>query len=316
MRLKAEPQGGGYLLNGTKMWITNGPDADVVVVYAKTEPGGGRPRHHRVHRRARLPRISPPRRSSTSSACAARTPASWYSRTASCPRRTCSAQLNEGVRVLMSGLDYERLVLAGGPLGIMQACLDAVLPYIHERRQFGQPIGEFQLIQGKVADMYTTLNACKAYVYAVARAADAGGATRKDAAGAILYASERATRMALDAIQILGGNGYINEYPTGGCCATPSSTRSAPAPRRSGACSIGRELFNETDLTGGAAWPAATTRSSRWAEHRPRHPPHGDRDRQPADHHADPQPGGAAPRRGVLQGHRVRPDRSSTAASR
>ena len=139
----------------------------------------------------------------------------------------------------MSGLDYERAVLAAGPLGIMQACMDVVLPYVHERKQFGEPIGSFQLVQGKIADMYTTMNASRAYVYAVAKACDRGETTREDAAGAILYAAEKATQCALDAIQLLGGNGYINDYPPAVCCATPNSTRSAPAPARSAACSSG-----------------------------------------------------------------------------
>ena len=152
------------------------------------------------------------------------------------PAENVLGDVGGGVNVLMSGLDYERVVLAAGPLGIMQACLDVVLPYVHERKQFGKPIGEFQLMQGKLADMYVAMNACKAYVYAVAKACDRGETTREDAAGAILYAAENATRIALDAIQLLGGNGYINDYPAGRYCATPSSTRSAPAPAKSAAC--------------------------------------------------------------------------------
>jgi isovaleryl-CoA dehydrogenase len=245
MRLKAEPKGDGYLLNGTKMWITNGPDAAVVVVYAKTNPEAGArgitafivERGFRGYSTAQKLDKLGMRGSNT---------CELVFENCLVPRENVLGAVDEGVRILMSGLDYERLVLAGGPLGIMQACLDAVLPYIHERRQFGQPIGEFQLIQGKVADMYTTLNACKAYVYTVARAADAGGATRKDAAGAILYASERATRMALDAIQILGGNGYINEYPTGRLLRDAKLYEIGAGTSEIRRMLVGRELFNET----------------------------------------------------------------------
>jgi isovaleryl-CoA dehydrogenase len=162
------------------------------------------------------------------------------------PAENLLGSLNEGVGVLMSGLDYERLILSAGPLGIMQACLDAVLPYVHQRRQFGQPIGEFQLIQGKLADMYATLSACRAYVYAVARAADAGRTTRQDSAGAILYSSERATQMALDAIQILGGNGYINEYPTGRLLRDAKLYEIGAGTSEIRRMLIGRELFNAT----------------------------------------------------------------------
>jgi isovaleryl-CoA dehydrogenase len=162
------------------------------------------------------------------------------------PEEQVLGDVNKGVRVLMSGLDYERAVLAAGPLGIMQACMDAVVPYIHERKQFGQPIGEFQLVQGKVADMYTTMNACKAYVYAVGAACDRGETTRKDAAGAILYAGEKATQMALDAIQLLGGNGYINEYPTGRLLRDAKLYEIGAGTSEVRRMLIGRELFSET----------------------------------------------------------------------
>ncbi|MBV9015941.1 MAG: isovaleryl-CoA dehydrogenase, partial [Alphaproteobacteria bacterium] len=214
MRLRADKKGDRYILNGTKLWITNGEVADTLVVYAKTRPDAGargitaflieknmkgfRPAQH-------LDKLGM-RGSPTSE---------LVFEDCEVPAENVLGAVDDGVRVLMSGLDFERAVLAAGPLGIMQSCLDAVVPYIHDRKQFGQPIGEFQLIQGKLADMYTAFNACRAYVYAVARACDRGQTTRKDAAGAILYAAESATKMALDAVQILGGNGYINEYPTG-----------------------------------------------------------------------------------------------------
>jgi isovaleryl-CoA dehydrogenase len=214
LALHAEPRGERYVLNGTKMWITNGPDADVLVVYAKTQPAAGSrgitafliergfagfstgPKLDKLGMRG-------------SNTC------ELVFQDCEVPVENVLGEVDHGVDVLMSGLDYERAVLAGGPLGIMQACLDVVLPYLHERRQFGRPIGEFQLMQGKLADMYTTLNASRAYVYAVAQACDRGEITRRDAAGAILYAAERATWMALEAIQCLGGVGYTNDFPTG-----------------------------------------------------------------------------------------------------
>jgi isovaleryl-CoA dehydrogenase len=235
MRTRAERRGDRYVLNGTKMWITNGPDADVVVVYAKTDAAAG-PRGISafiVEKGMKGFTTSPKldklgmRGSNTCELVFV---------DCELPEENRLGGENEGVRVLMSGLDYERAVLAGGPLGIMQACLDVVLPYVHQRHQFGQPIGEFQLMQGKIADMYTTMNAARAYVYAVAQACDRGETARKDAAGAILFAAEKATWMALEAIQALGGNGYINDFPTDACCTTPSSARSAPAPARSVAC--------------------------------------------------------------------------------
>jgi isovaleryl-CoA dehydrogenase len=245
MRLKAERRGDHYVLNGSKMWITNGPDADVSVVYAKTDPGAG---SHGItaflvekgvpgfYSAQKLDKLGM-RGSNTSELvfedCAV-------------PEENILGHLNEGVRVLMSGLDYERVVLSGGPLGIMQACLDAVIPYFHERRQFGRAIGEFQLMQGKLADMYTTLNACRAYVYSVARSCDRGETTRKDAAGAILYSAEAATQMALQAIQSLGGNGYINEYPTGRLLRDAKLYEIGAGTSEIRRMLIGRELFSET----------------------------------------------------------------------
>jgi isovaleryl-CoA dehydrogenase len=211
---RAERRGDRYVLNGAKMWITNGPDADVVVVYAKTDAGAG-PRGISafiVEKGMKGFSASPKldklgmRGSNTSELVFA---------DCEVPAENRLGAENHGVRVLMSGLDYERAVLSGGPLGIMQACLDVVLPYVRERKQFGQAIGEFQLMQGKLADMYTTLNACRAYVYAVARACDRGRVTRKDTAGAILFVAQRATFMALEAIQALGANGYMEDFPTG-----------------------------------------------------------------------------------------------------
>ena len=219
MRLRADKQGNRYVLNGTKMWITNGPDADVLVVYAKTDPQAG-PRgitafiiekgFKGFSTAQKLDKLG----MRGSNTC------ELVFEDCEVPEENVLGEVGAGVNLLMSGLDYERAVLSGGPLGLMQACMDIVVPYVHERKQFDQPIGEFQLMQGKLADMYTTLNASKAYVYAVAKACDRGEAARKDAAGAILYAAERATWMALEAIQCLGGNGYINDYPRDACCAT------------------------------------------------------------------------------------------------
>ena len=196
MTTRAERKGDRFVLNGSKMWITNGPLAETLVVYAKTDPAAGRARHHRLHCRARHEGLFARRRSSTSSGCAAPTPRSSCSPIAKLPAENVLGRVGKGVNVLMSGLDYERVVLSAGPLGLMQAALDVVLPYVHERKQFGQPIGTFQLVQGKLADMYVTMNAAKAYVYAVAKACDRGQTTREDAAGAILYAAERATQIA------------------------------------------------------------------------------------------------------------------------
>jgi isovaleryl-CoA dehydrogenase len=214
MRMKAEQKGDRYVLNGTKFWITNSPHADTLVVYAKTDPDAGAKgiTAFLVEKGMKGFSVSPKldkigmRGSDT---------AELVFEDCEVPAENIMGPLNEGVRVLMSGLDYERAVLAAGPLGIMQAALDVVVPYVKERKQFGRPIGDFQLMQGKLADMYVALSTSRAYVYAVAKACDAGKTTRKDAAGAILYAAEQATKVALEAIQALGGNGYINDYPTG-----------------------------------------------------------------------------------------------------
>ncbi|HTZ69949.1 MAG TPA: isovaleryl-CoA dehydrogenase [Acetobacteraceae bacterium] len=214
MRLAARRQGERYILNGTKMWITNGPNADVLVVYAKTDPEAGSRGITAFLIERGFPGFSTHQKLDKLGMRGSNT-CELVFQDCEVPAENVMGGLGRGVNILMSGLDYERAVLAAGPLGIMQACMDAVLPYVHERKQFGQSIGEFQLMQGKLADMYTTMNAARAYVYAVAKACDRGQTTRKDAAGAILYAAERATWMALEAIQCLGGNGYINDYPTG-----------------------------------------------------------------------------------------------------
>src|SRR5690606_9304274 len=214
MRLRAEKKNDRYVLNGSKMWITSGPDADTLVVYAKTdEEAGSRGITAFIIERG-MPGFSVAQKLDKLGMRGSSTGELVFE-DVEVPFENVLGEEGRGVEVLMSGLDYERVVLAGGPLGIMAACLDVAVPYARERRQFGQPIGSFQLIQGKLADMYTTLNACRAYVYVVATASDRGETTRKDAAGCILYSAERATRMALDAIQILGGNGYINDYPAG-----------------------------------------------------------------------------------------------------
>ncbi len=214
MRLRAERTGDRYVLNGSKMWITNGPDADTLIVYAKTEPEQGSRGITAFLIEKGFAGFSVAQKLDKLGMRGSETGELVF-RDCEVPEENVLGPLNGGVEVLMSGLDYERAVLAAGPIGIMQAAMDVVLPYIHERRQFGRPIGEFQLIQGKVADMYVEMNATRAYVYAVAKACDRGETARKDAAGAILYAAEKATKIALDAIQILGGNGYINDYPTG-----------------------------------------------------------------------------------------------------
>ncbi|BFL63737.1 Isovaleryl-CoA dehydrogenase [Roseomonas mucosa] len=245
MRLRAEKRGDRYVLNGNKMWITNGPDADVLVVYAKTDPEAG-PRgittfviekgFRGFSTAQKLDKLG----MRGSNTC------ELVFQDCEVPEENILGGLGRGVNVLMSGLDYERAVLAAGPLGIMQACMDVVLPYVHERKQFGQAIGEFQLMQGKLADMYSTLSACRAYVYAVAQACDRGQTTRKDAAGAILYAAEKATWMALEAIQCLGGNGYINEYPTGRLLRDAKLYEIGAGTSEIRRMLIGRELFRET----------------------------------------------------------------------
>jgi isovaleryl-CoA dehydrogenase len=245
MRLRADRRGDRYILNGTKMWITNGPNADVLVIYAKTDPDAG-PRGitaFLVEKGFKGFSASPKldklgmRGSNT---------CELVFQDCEVPAGNVLGSIGSGVNVLMSGLDYERAVLAAGPLGIMRACMDVVLPYVHERKQFGQAIGEFQLMQGKLADMYTTMNAARAYVYAVAKACDRGRTTRKDAAGAILYAAEKATWMALEAIQALGGNGYINDYPTGRLLRDAKLYEIGAGTSEIRRMLIGRELFAET----------------------------------------------------------------------
>ena len=245
MRLRAERQGKDFVLTGSKFWITNGPDADVVVVYAKTTPEAG-PRGITAFLVEKgMPGFSCAPKLDKLGMRGSNTGELLFDHCA-VPEENVLGAVDGGVAVLMSGLDYERAVLSAGPLGIMQACLDVVLPYLHQRRQFGRPIGEFQLMQGKLADMYTTLNAARAYVYAVAKACDRGRATRKDAAGAILYAAERATWMALEAIQCLGGNGYINDYPTGRLLRDAKLYEIGAGTSEIRRMLIGRELFTET----------------------------------------------------------------------
>ena len=245
MRLRAEKQGDRYVLNGSKMWITNGPEADVLVVYAKTDPEAGKRGITAFLIEKGFKGFSVAQKLDKLGMRGSNTGELVFE-DCEVPEENVLGALGKGVNVLMSGLDYERAVLAGGPTGIMQACMDVVASYIHDRKQFGRSIGEFQLIQGKVADMYTTMNACKAYVYAVAQACDRGQTTRKDAAGVILYAGEKATQMALEAIQILGGNGYINEYPTGRLLRDAKLYEIGAGTSEVRRMLIGRELFNET----------------------------------------------------------------------
>ncbi len=245
MRLKAEKRGATYVLNGNKMWITNGPDADVLVVYAKTDAQAGPKGITAFIIEKGMPGFSTAQKLDKLGMRGSNT-CELVFRDCVVPEDQILGELNRGVQVLMSGLDYERAVLAAGPLGIMQACLDVVVPYVHERKQFGQAIGEFQLMQGKLADMYTTLSACRAYVYAVGQALDRGETTRKDAAGAILYAAEKATWMAGEAIQCLGGNGYINEYATGRLWRDAKLYEIGAGTSEIRRWLIGRELFAET----------------------------------------------------------------------
>ncbi len=245
MRLRADKQGDRYVLNGTKMWITNGPDADTLVVYAKTDINAG-PRGVTAFLIEKSFKGFAVAQKLDKLGMRGSNTGELVFQDCEVPEENVLGQLNQGVWVLMSGLDYERTVLSGGPLGIMQACMDVVVPYIHERKQFGTPIGEFQLMQGKIADMYTTMNACKAYVYAVGAACDRGETTRKDAAGAILYAAEKATWMALEAIQCLGGNGYINDYPTGRLLRDAKLYEIGAGTSEIRRMLIGRELFAET----------------------------------------------------------------------
>jgi isovaleryl-CoA dehydrogenase len=245
MRLRADRRGDRFVLNGTKMWITNGPNADTIVVYAKTDPAAGPrgitaflvekgfPGFRVAQKLDKLGMRGSPTGELVFEDCEV-------------PEENVLGAVGKGVNVLMSGLDYERAVLAAGPIGIMQACMDVVIPYVHQREQFGQPIGEFQLMQGKLADMYVALSAVRAYTYAVGKACDRGEVTRKDAAGCILYAAEKATWMALQAIQVLGGNGYINEYPTGRYLRDAKLYEIGAGTSEIRRMLIGRELFKET----------------------------------------------------------------------
>lgn len=245
MKLRAEKKGDHYILNGHKMWITNGPDADVLVVYAKTGALSGSKGITAFLVEKTFKGFSVSQKFDKLGMRGSNT-CELFFEDCEVPEENILGLLNGGVSVLMSGLDYERVVLSGGPLGIMQACLDVVLPYIHDRKQFGTAIGEFQLMQGKVADMYTELAACRAYVYAVAGACDRGEATRKDAAGCILYSAERATQMALQAIQTLGGNGYLNDYPAGRLLRDAKLYEIGAGTSEIRRMLIGRELFGET----------------------------------------------------------------------
>ncbi len=245
MKLRAEKKADRYILNGAKMWITNGPDANTYIIYAKTEPAKNaygitafivERDFSGFSRSPKLDKLG----MRGSNTC------ELIFENVEVPEENILGKLNEGVKVLMSGLDYERVVLSGGPTGIMQACLDVVTPYIHERQQFGQAIGEFQLIQGKVADMYTLTNACRSYLYTVAQACDRGETTRKDAAGVILFCAETATRLALDAIQILGGNGYTNDYPCGRLLRDAKLYEIGAGTSEIRRILVGRELFNES----------------------------------------------------------------------
>jgi isovaleryl-CoA dehydrogenase len=245
MRTRAERRGDRYVLNGSKMWITNGPQAETLVVYAKTDPSAGARGITAFIIEKGFPGFSTAQKLDKLGMRGSDT-CELVFQDCEVPEENVLGKLNDGVKVLMSGLDYERAVLAAGPLGIMQACLDTVLPYVHERKQFGEPIGSFQIMQGKLADMYVTMNAAKAYVYSVARACDRGETTREDAAGAILFAAEKATAIALDAIQCLGGNGYINEYPTGRLLRDAKLYEIGAGTSEIRRTLIGRELFEKT----------------------------------------------------------------------
>ncbi|WP_417684896.1 isovaleryl-CoA dehydrogenase [Pseudidiomarina gelatinasegens] len=245
MKLRADLQGDHYVLNGNKMWITNGPDADVLVVYAKTSPEKNSRGITAFIIEKDYPGFSTAQKLDKLGMRGSNT-CELVFEDCKVPVENILGELDRGVEVLMSGLDYERAVLASGPCGIMQACLDVVIPYLHDRKQFGKAIGEFQLVQGKVADMYTRTNAARAYVYAVAQSCDRGETTRKDAAGAILYAAELATQLALDAIQLLGGNGYINEYATGRLLRDAKLYEIGAGTSEIRRMLIGRELFSES----------------------------------------------------------------------
>lgn len=245
MQLKAENKGDHFVLNGNKMWITNGPDADIVVLYAKTDVNAGSRGITAFIVERNVEGFSHAQKLDKLGMRGSNTCELVFNNCV-VPKENILGELNQGVEVLMSGLDYERVVLAAGPLGIMQACMDIVVPYVHEREQFGKSIGEFQLVQGKIADMYSRMSAAKAYVYTVAAACERGNATRKDAAGAILYSAELATQMALDAIQLLGGNGYINEYPAGRLLRDAKLYEIGAGTSEIRRMLIGRELFEES----------------------------------------------------------------------
>jgi len=245
MRLRAEKRGDRYVLNGNKMWITNGPDASVYVIYARTDPAAGSRGITAFIVERDFPGFSRAQKLDKLGMRGSNT-CELVFEDCEVPAGNVLGRENGGVAVLMSGLDYERVVLSGGPVGIMQACLDVVVPYMHERKQFGQSIGEFQLVQGKIADMYAALNASRAYLYAVAKACDRNETARKDAAAVILYTAEAATKAALDAIQILGGNGYINDYPTGRLLRDAKLYEIGAGTSEIRRMLIGRELFNET----------------------------------------------------------------------
>jgi isovaleryl-CoA dehydrogenase len=245
MRTRAERHGDHFVLNGSKMWITNGPEADVAVIYATLDPALGARGITAFIVEKGTPGFSSAQKLDKLGMRGSDTSELVFTN-CRVPAANVLHEVGKGSRVLMSGLDYERVVLAGGPLGIMQACLDLVLPYVHERKQFGQPIGTFQLMQAKVADMYTTLNACRAYVYSVARACDEGRTTRFDAAGCILFAAERATACALETIQALGGNGYINDFPAGRLLRDAKLYEIGAGTSEIRRMLIGRELFDAT----------------------------------------------------------------------
>ena len=245
MRTRAERRGDRYVLNGSKMWITNGPDAEVLVVYAKTDPEAGSRGITAFLIEKEMPGFSTAQKLDKLGMRGSNTSELVFE-DCEVPAENVIGEVGGGVGVLMSGLDYERAVLAAGPLGIMRACMDIVLPYVHQRQQFGRPIGTFQLMQGKIADMYTAMNAARAYVYAVARACDRGETSRKDAAGAILFAAEKATWMALEAIQALGGNGYVNEFATGRLLRDAKLYEIGAGTSEIRRMLIGRELFEET----------------------------------------------------------------------
>lgn len=245
MKLRAEKRGDRYVLNGSKMWITNGPEADTLVVYAKTDPDAGSRGITAFLVEGGFTGFQPSPKLDKLGMRGSDTSELVFE-DCEIPEENVLGEVGRGVAVLMSGLDFERLVLSGGPLGIMQSCLDAVVPYVHQREQFGQPIGEFQLIQAKLADMYTSLSACQSYCYAVARAADRGLISRKDAAGCLLFSAEQATQMALQAIQTLGGNGYTNEFPVGRLLRDAKLYEIGAGTSEIRRMLIGRELFRET----------------------------------------------------------------------